>query len=145
VCFYTEDGSLIFQERSLTKKNDPGKLTTTVSGHVGSGQSYIEAAIRETFEETGITVDEHDLINLGVVRADYTWGNYISNAMRGLFAYKFDGDVTDLKIEEEEGAGFVVLSVRDLEVQLHTDPEKFAMVLSDQVGKDLIQAIKHLF
>ncbi len=144
VCFYTADGNIIFQKRSLTKKNDPGRLTTAASGHVSSGQSYIEAAVRETFEETGITVNEHDLVDLGVIRANYTQGRYISNAMRGLFAYKFDGNLTDLKIEEEDGAGFVVLSLEGLEAQFSTNPEKFAMLLSDQVGKDLIRHIREL-
>ena len=30
------------------KKNDPGKLIPTVSGHVASGQDYLEAAVRGT-------------------------------------------------------------------------------------------------
>ena len=39
VRFYTTDGKVILQKRSASKKNDPGKLTTTVSGHVASGQT----------------------------------------------------------------------------------------------------------
>lgn len=144
VCFYISTGEIILQKRSLAKKNDPGKLTTAASGHVSSGQTYLMAAVRESLEETGVVIDERDLVDLGVVQANYTQGSYISNAMRGFFAYRFDGDVADLKVEEGDGAGFVVMSIEELELELKGQPEKYAMILTDQVGKDLIQKIKHI-
>jgi 8-oxo-dGTP pyrophosphatase MutT (NUDIX family) len=134
----------ILQKRSDTKKNDAGKLTTTVSGHVASGQDYLEAAVRETLEESGVEIKSSNLVSLGVVRADYIQGTYLSNAMRGLFAYQFGGDISDLKIEDGDGAGFVKLSIEELEQQLNSEPEKFATVLTDKVGKDLIQGIRNL-
>lgn len=142
VCFYTPDGQVILQKRSDTKKNDAGKLTTTVSGHVAAGQGYLEAAVRETLEESGVEVQKDDLEALGVVRADYIQGDYISNAMRGLFALKYAGSVDDLKVEEGDGAGFAVMSVDELENQLVMQPEQFAAVLTGQVGKNLVQGIK---
>lgn len=145
VCFYTNNKEVILQKRSLTKKNDPGKLTTTVSGHVSSGQSYLDAAVRETLEETGAEVNADVLVSFGVVRADYIQGDYLSNAMRGLFAYEFKGNIDDLKVEEGAGAGFVSIPIDELESQLESNPEMFAVVLSDKVGKDLIQKIKSLF
>jgi isopentenyldiphosphate isomerase len=144
VCFYTAEREVILQKRSDTKKNDAGKLTTTVSGHVASGQDYLEAAVRETLEESGVAVNAADLVSLGVVRADYVQGTYLSNAMRGLFAYKFDGSVEDLKVEEEDGAGFVILPIEELERQLDSEPDTFATVLTDTVGRDLVQGIKRL-
>jgi len=144
VCFYTANGEVILQKRSDTKKNDAGKLTTTVSGHVASGQSYLEAAVRETLEESGVEVAASDLTSLGVVRADYIQGTYLSNAMRGLFVYKFNGGVADLKVEDGDGAGFVILPIEELERQLDSEPEKFATVLTDKVGRDLVQGIKAL-
>lgn len=144
VCFYTANREVILQKRSDTKKNDAGKLTTTVSGHVSSGQDYLEAAVRETLEESGVEVTASDLVHLGTVRADYVQGTYLSNAMRGLFAYKYDGSVDDLKVEEEDGAGFEILSIEELEQQLDAEPEKFATVLTDVVGRDLVRGVKEL-
>jgi isopentenyldiphosphate isomerase len=144
VCFYTSDKKVILQKRSATKKNDPEKLTTTVSGHVGSGQNYLEAAIRETLEETGIKVMADDLNNLGVIRADYVQGDYLSHAMRGFFAYKFDGDISDLKIEEGDGAGFVSFHIDELEDRLQNTPDEFAAVLADEPGRTLVEGIRKL-
>ena len=144
VCFYTANREVILQKRSDIKKNDPGKLTTTASGHVASEQSYLEAAERETFEETGIEVSPEDLKSFGVVRADYVQGDYLSNAMRALYAYKFEGSIADLKVEDEEGAGFETIDIDELETELESNPNRFAQVLADDVGKSLIQNIKKI-
>ena len=144
VCFYTSKGEVILQKRSATKKNDAGKLTTTVSGHVTSGQDYEQAAIKESFEETGIKVDADRLKSIGIVRADYRQGEYISNAMRGLFAYQFDGRLEDLKIEAVDGGGFVKVPIDELARRLDSEPNAFATIMLDKVGRDLLQSIKTL-
>ncbi len=113
-----------------------------MSGHVASAQNYLEAAVRETLEETGVEVEASDLVDMGVVRADYVQGDYLSNAMRGLFGYEFSGNVSDLKVENGDGAGFVGLPIEVLEKQLDTEPERFATVLTDTVDKGLVQKIK---
>lgn len=65
--FYTSDKRIILQLRSQVKIYNPGKLTTTVSGHVESGYSYDEAAIKEGFEETGVVIDLSKLEKVGVM------------------------------------------------------------------------------
>ncbi len=47
------DGKLLLQKRSMIKDTQPGKWDTSVGGHVGFGQSYLEAAQREGEEELG--------------------------------------------------------------------------------------------
>lgn len=144
VCFYTPDGNVILQRRSLTKKNDPGKLTTTVSGHVASGQNYLQAALRESLEETGIEINQDNLTHLGTVRADYVQGAYLSSAMRGLFAYRFTGELNDLKVEDGEGAGFISAHIDELAKQLGENPGDFAMALTGTPGMVLVEGIKKL-
>lgn len=144
VCFYTTSGKVILQRRSTTKKNDPGKLTTAVSGHVGSGQSYLGAATRETLEETGLEITATSLHDLGIIRADYVQGDYLSYAMRGFFAYKFDGDISDLKVEDGDGAGFVSMHIDELEDKLRNTSDDFAVVLGDEPGRKLLEGIRKL-
>ena len=138
VCFYTSDGKIILQKRSDNKKNDPGKLITTVSGHVGSGQSYAEAVVRETAEETAITIDVDNLVDLGPIRIDYEQNGYISKAMRRLYIYNFEGNITDLQVEADEGAGFVAMSIEEFKKSLRFEPAKFAKILSGKLGDQLI-------
>ncbi len=144
ICFYNSKREIILQKRGDIKKNDPGKLTTAVSGHVVSGQTYLEAVMRESVEETGVEILPENLSSFGIVRADYVQGDYLSNAMRGLYAYKFEGTVEDLKVEDEEGAGFEVFDVDELLAELESNPSRFALFLADKVGKSLIQDIKNI-
>ncbi len=46
------------QKRSKYKDTNPGYWATSASGHVTYGQSYEEAAIRETKEELGISLKD---------------------------------------------------------------------------------------
>jgi isopentenyldiphosphate isomerase len=52
------EGRLLLQKRSLRKDTQPGKWDTSVGGHVGFGQSYEEAALREAEEELGLRPDK---------------------------------------------------------------------------------------
>ncbi len=45
---------ILLQKRSMNKDIQPGKWDTAVGGHVASGESVSEAAVRELSEELGI-------------------------------------------------------------------------------------------
>lgn len=51
------DGKLLLQKRSLTKDTYPGYWTCSVAGHVDSGETYDQAAVRELREELGLQAD----------------------------------------------------------------------------------------
>jgi isopentenyldiphosphate isomerase len=55
------DGTLLLQKRSALKDTCPGLWDTSVGGHVGFGQSYQDAALRESEEELGIVLAATDL------------------------------------------------------------------------------------
>ena len=48
------DGRLLLQKRSLTKDREPGRWTSSVSGHVNSKEDYDTAMHREIPEEIGV-------------------------------------------------------------------------------------------
>jgi isopentenyl-diphosphate delta-isomerase type 1 len=49
-----ETGRIYLQRRSWKKEEHPGKWDSSASGHVRSGESYLEAARRELEEEIGV-------------------------------------------------------------------------------------------
>ena len=52
---YDPAGRLLLQRRSLSKDREPGKWTSSVSGHVNAGEEYDTAMRREIPEEIGVT------------------------------------------------------------------------------------------
>ncbi len=56
ILIFNSKGDLLLQKRSMKKDLNPGKWTTSVSGHVKSGNNYEEAAKRELEEELGISL-----------------------------------------------------------------------------------------
>lgn len=54
VLVYDEQGRLFVQQRSLTKDCSPGRWDSSAAGHVGAGETYDSAAVREVQEELGI-------------------------------------------------------------------------------------------
>ena len=48
-------GQLLVQQRTAGKDEFPLKFTSSASGHLSAGESYAEAAIRELWEEVGLS------------------------------------------------------------------------------------------
>ena len=59
-----KNGKWLLQKRSAKKDLDPLLLTTSCSGHVDSGESYLDAAVRECEEELGLTILSQDLTEI---------------------------------------------------------------------------------
>jgi isopentenyl-diphosphate Delta-isomerase len=51
---FRTDGRLVVQRRSASKDQYPNGLTSSASGHLDSGEDYLDAAIRELGEELGL-------------------------------------------------------------------------------------------
>jgi isopentenyl-diphosphate delta-isomerase type 1 len=56
VLIFNDQNHVLWQKRSHTKDVSPGEWTTSVSGHVVTGEGYEITAVREAREELGIDV-----------------------------------------------------------------------------------------
>ncbi len=91
VFIFNSKGELALQLRSTTVSFKPGHWVTTGSGHIGAGETYLDAGIRELREEAGIDVpltfegtefykaDNGAEEFLGIMRGTYD-GNFICDA-----------------------------------------------------------------
>ena len=55
-----ENGEVLLQKRSATKKSNPNKWGIT-AGHVDAGEEPLEVAKRETLEEIGLELKDNDM------------------------------------------------------------------------------------
>ncbi|PSG88034.1 NUDIX hydrolase [Aurantibacter aestuarii] len=66
VWLYTLEGEILLQQRAKTKAIHPLLWDVSVAGHVDSGETIKQGALREMKEELGYDLEESDLIKIGV-------------------------------------------------------------------------------
>lgn len=116
VWFYTPRGEVIFQLRNKDKDTFPNLLDATVGGHVELNSDYIDTALKEMEEETGVKTEANNLKlikKLHKQAIDPVTG-LINNALRAYFTYKYEDNIRDLKVEKEAGQGFESWKVEEL-------------------------------
>ena len=113
VWFYTHDGQLLIQKRSPDKETFPDLWDVSVAGHVGSSEPKIDAAIRETAEEIGITITADDLEYIGKFTERHIHNpDFIDNEVHTVYVCKLKADINHLIIQEEELSEIKLIDIR---------------------------------
>ena len=104
VSIIDRNGHLLMQQRSINKDSNPGKWDVSAAGHVSSGQTSIEAAIREVSEELGIEIDEKELkYILTYKNSRQIKENYMDKQIYDCYIVnKEEIDIKDIKVQESE-------------------------------------------
>lgn len=76
----------------------PSKLTLGAGGFVDAGETPAQAAIRETFEETGVAIKENDLEFLSVVRQSKRWRYRGKKKLSNAFVYSYAAEISSNQI-----------------------------------------------
>jgi 8-oxo-dGTP pyrophosphatase MutT (NUDIX family) len=97
-CFLYHGDDYLFLKRSTTKRIDPGRLNG-VGGRVEPHENYLDAAIRETEEETGYKVNFDDITLSGVVKLE---GGYAEDWVMCFFKIKVPHKSVPEGIESEK-------------------------------------------
>ena len=111
VWMFDNNHFILFQKRALHRPQ-AGLFDATVGGHVNKDENYLGAVVRETKEETGISVLPSDLIFLKKFKGKSERGlsGTINNFIKAVYIYK---KPVDKQIKEETGlpgVGFSKLS-----------------------------------
>ncbi|MFD0962704.1 NUDIX hydrolase [Pseudofulvibacter geojedonensis] len=115
VWFYTTENELLFQLRSPNKINYPNLWDVSVAGHIISGETSINAAIREVKEELGIHLSEDHLQYIGSHKTSVTHkDNYIDNEFNYIFLSPLKQDINSLILQQEEVVGVKLFPIEQL-------------------------------
>lgn len=95
---------LLIQRRSKTKINHPDMLDISVAGHVSSGETSLQGAIREIKEEVGMDVTKNQLEKIGSVKVEgiLNHGTYINKEFNDIYLVKTDLEISQMKRQVEE-------------------------------------------
>ena len=104
IAIIDKNGNVLMQQRSIKKKTNPEKWDISVAGHVSSGQTSIQAAIREIKEEVGIDINEKELKFICTYKSGgKLFDNYTANHINDFYIVKRDKiDLDKIQMQEDE-------------------------------------------
>lgn len=125
VWIYNSNKEIMLQLRAKDKEVYPNMWDISVAGHISAGEKEIVSAMREIEEEIGLKIKESELQLLNIRNVQFTTNTTINNEIIYLYLLKYDGNIKQLKIQEEELQEIKFFKLNELEKQLKETPEKF--------------------
>ncbi|MBI1308427.1 MAG: NUDIX domain-containing protein [Proteobacteria bacterium] len=146
VWFLDKTNSLIFQKRAMDKDTNPGLLTSTAGGHVEIGQSYLNAALMEVQEETGVALKAEDLQRLCKLKMhqDDLVTGLTNKVFREVYLYPFDGTMDELTVEEDAADGFISRPLAEVLALTPESADGFVASLFSEAYRPVWNAMRKL-
>lgn len=115
VWLYTPNDEIIFQHRAKNKDTFPDLLASTAGGHVEKGDNWLNSAIKELKEETGIAAEPDELRFCFEDHTDTVDKQGMrNNTLRRTYGYLYTGKINELVVERGESLGFEIWSLENL-------------------------------
>jgi len=112
IWFYTLDRKVLFQKRAHNKDTFPGLWDVSVAGHIGTGESAIDSAIREVEEEIGLFITFKDLEFIGKYLAEKQPAEGLfDNEYHYIYISQLSTPITSLQLQEEEVAEITLIDL----------------------------------
>ena len=114
LCLVDSQPAIVLQRRSPQARVQPNMLDASAAGHYTAGESNFQA-VRELNEELGLYPDFSELIKLGVRPEVSMEKDMLIREFCHTYVYNWQGDAVGLRVQEEELASLVVVSLVDFE------------------------------
>ncbi len=113
---------VLLQLRSQQKKYYPNHWDISVAGHISSGESMVQGALREVQEEIGLSLKVRDLKLIGHLKDKSVQNQktYFDNEFSDIFLVKLDLDLNQLHLQKEELARVQWISIDKLKQWIAT-------------------------
>lgn len=105
VCIFSPDGKMLCQRRHPNKKSWAGMWDVSVGGHSVSGETSLDTAQRETFEELGIRLPNNVI---PAVTVNFNGG------FDDFYCVNMDVQISDCTLQQEEVAEVAYLSLEEI-------------------------------
>jgi len=125
VWLFNDKGEVLLQLRAKEKEQYPGMWDVSVAGHISAGEEPITAAIRETAEEVGLSLNPRDLDFFKIEQIREIYKSIKNNGFEYVYFFRFNGDKNDLVLQKEEVEEICFVHIDELERNLVSNPEKY--------------------
>ena len=122
VTVYSASGKILMQKRSQRMLTQPGLLDFSCGGLVDTGEQPVDAAVRETFEEVGISAKAEEFLFTGIYRFNHAFPRIrrFSRSFTYCYVLRIGSEhIGDIQREELEWARFVPLREAQRLVRKH--------------------------
>ncbi|WP_299128386.1 NUDIX domain-containing protein [uncultured Winogradskyella sp.] len=119
VWLYTKDGEILLQQRSHKKSIHPLLWDVSAAGHIDAGETFIEAALRETNEEIGFQLKAKDLEKIGIFPHQTNYGTIQDNEFHHVFIAELNTYLNKLTPQEDEVEALKLVSFMQFEALLN--------------------------
>jgi len=125
IWIYNSKGEILLQLRAKGKSIGSDVWDLSAAGHIGAGEDPTISALRETQEELGLDVKSEDLESYKVIPEKMGAKDIENNEFHYVYLMRYDGDINNLKIQEEELQKIEFVSIDTIGKGLKDNPEKY--------------------
>lgn len=103
VWLYNDNREILLAQRSHKKTICPSLWDVSAAGHIDAGETFTQAAVRETFEELGVLLQESNLQHIGVFKheSEYFEGAIKDYEFHQVYISKIESDY-NFKLQTDE-------------------------------------------
>jgi len=141
VWIYSDKGNVLIQKRSKKKKLNPGIWDVSVAGHIKFDECVKDAAVRETFEETGINIVKNKLSKIGVYKSIEKHHNILDKEFNYTFILKIDEDKINLNYKNDEVDDLKLISLKEMDLLLNQNNRDIFIGKNKNYYKDVFEKI----
>ena len=144
IWFYNRIPAILLQKRSPNKQTFPNFWDVSVAGHVISGETILEAALREINEEIGLVIESTALELIRVRKNVNKFSNGIVDCeFQHVYLCELNVDVSALKLQREELVAVRLFSFEEINRCQLKKHKAFKIVPADmQYYSFVIQCVK---
>ena len=116
---YNSKGEILLQKRSPDKIVHPNVWDVSVGGHVVAGESLMDAVLKESNEELGLTIPRADIIFFERVKFEIEMpGGWWNRIFIWSYTAPLEIEASKIKFQEEEITEMRWIEIKDLEKEL---------------------------
>ena len=119
IWLYTDSGEIVIQKRVANKDVFPNLWDVSVAGHVGAGESPLNAAYRELEEELGLNIPLENLNFIGNSKSSHKQNEQLTDKeFHHIYIARFNGSIDNLILQTEEVSEIRLVSINELKNKL---------------------------
>jgi isopentenyl-diphosphate Delta-isomerase len=116
---YNSKSEILLQKRSPDKIVHPNVWDVAVGGHVSAGETLMQAVLKETGEELGLTIPSTDIIFFERVKFEIEMlGGWWNRVFIWSYTAPLEVEASKIKFQKEEITAMRWIGIKDLEEEL---------------------------